>query len=93
MDSIPWDYVSLYSIVMVRLHFQGQTDLLKKLFYKLDPAVVKGGFDVEYGQVKLAIKYASRQQLLLVKVSTYACTRILLNIYRLQLMYHCHARW
>lgn len=48
--------------------FQGQTHLLKKLFYKLDPAVVKGGFDVEYGQVKLAIKYASRQQLLLVKV-------------------------
>lgn len=47
---------------------QGQTNLLKKLFYKLDPAVIKGGFDVEYGQVKLAIKYASRQQLLLVKV-------------------------
>lgn len=42
--------------------------LLKRMFYKLDPAVIKDGSDTNYGQIKLAIKYVSAQEMLLVKV-------------------------
>ncbi|XP_039263163.2 synaptotagmin-C-like [Styela clava] len=42
--------------------------LLKRMFYKLDPAVIKDSFDTAYGQIKLAIKYVSSQEMLLVKV-------------------------
>lgn len=42
--------------------------LLKRLFYKLDPAVIKDVSETIYGQIKLSLKYVSEQELLLIKV-------------------------